>query len=163
MSVSIALKPVDPDHLEPASPQSIFEDVLPFLQATCRLGGVIEIRALNATEQPCSSSTYLKTYGGCFDNLEAAAWSVAHMDFEHHPSGVYMTLSPVKPDLLARSNNQLMWAPKNLATDEEIARRHWLVLDFDPLRPKGVSSTDDELGHALALRDEVALFLKERG
>jgi hypothetical protein len=63
--------------------------------------------------------------------------------------GVYLTINPVNPVLLARSVNRAQDFGKHTTTDGEIVARRWLPLDFDPVRPAGISSTDEE--HAAAL------------
>ena len=48
-------------------------------------------------------------------------------------------------------------------SDADILRRRWLPIDIDPLRPSGVSSTDEEHGLALAKADEVARWIAGLG
>ena len=48
-------------------------------------------------------------------------------------------------------------------SDADILRRRWLPIDIDPLRPSGVSSTDEEHGLALAKADEVARWMAGLG
>ena len=62
-----------------------------------------------------------------------------------------MTLNPVNPELLARTANRLRDAGKDtpLTTDADVTARRWLPIDVDPMRPRGISSTDEE--HELAL------------
>src|SRR5439155_19084147 len=50
----------------------------------------------------------------------------------------------------ARITNTATGYATALTTDRNIRRRHWLPLDFDPVRPGKVSSTDTEHGAALA-------------
>ncbi len=63
--------------------------------------------------------------------------------------GVYFTLNPVMPDLLARRVNRFEFWAKDTTTDENILSRRWLPFDFDPVRPAGISSTNAE--HEAAL------------
>jgi len=74
--------------------------------------------------------------------------------------GIYLTLNPVNPDLLARAQNRLIHYAKHTTADTDIEWRHWLPIDFDPLRPAGISSTDAEhqaaLDRAVACRDWLA-------
>ena len=62
---------------------------------------------------------------------------------------VYLTLNSVNPDLLARARNRAEPYAKHTTRDAEIVRRRWMLVDFDPVRPAGVSATDEE--HAAAL------------
>jgi len=63
---------------------------------------------------------------------------------------VYTTLNPVKRDLLARASNRLELYAKHTSADADVVVRRWLPLDFDPVRPSGISSTDVE--HLAALQ-----------
>ncbi len=73
----------------------------------------------------------------------------AAMALSGKAEGVYFTLNPVNPALLARADNRVKPYAKHTTNDADILRRRWLPLDFDPKRPAGVSSTDQE--HRLAL------------
>ena len=65
----------------------------------------------------------------------------------------FVTLNPAKRDLLARAANRIERRARATTADHEVARRRRLLLDFDPVRPAGVSSTDEEhaVGAARAL------------
>jgi hypothetical protein len=56
---------------------------------------------------------------------------------------------PVDPDLGYRYRRDV-WQPANngRATDKDIGTRRALFIDVDPIRPKGISSTDDQLNAA---------------
>jgi hypothetical protein len=78
--------------------------------------------------------------------------------------GVYMTLNPVAPALLARSANRARFVKQGDATsDREILRRRWLPIDCDPERPTGISATPEERERALERGRQIARFLREKG
>lgn len=78
--------------------------------------------------------------------------------------GVYVTVNPVKPDLLARAVNRLRVAGKNpTSSDSDIACRRWLLIDCDAERPSGVSSSDSEHEAALAKAQEIRNGLSSLG
>lgn len=151
------------DYLYPALFESIHESVLPFLQTIYEPGDVFEVRGLKATGAPNAHSPFKSTHCGYFTDLNCAARSIAILDHLHDPAGVYFTINPVKPDLLARAANQTEFNVKTTATDADVTRRRWLVLDFDPQRVSGVSSTDAELKLARDLAERVQVFLAEQG
>jgi hypothetical protein len=66
----------------------------------------------------------------------------------------YVTINPVRRDLLARSDNVLTRA-RHTTRDEDIVCLRWLYLDIDPIRPPDISSTDAELSAALGRRDAI--------
>ena len=74
-------------------------------------------------------------------------------------AGIYLTLNPVNPALLGRVCNRLAAAEQTTA-DRDITRLRWLLIDIDPKRPAGISSTDAEhraaIDHANWLRGALA-------
>lgn len=100
--------------------------------------GVFEIRCLNTSKG---------TISGFFDDHEKAAIAVAGLN--GHVPAIYVTLNPVNSSLLARSANRLTPYAKCATSEKDIIRRRWLPLDFDAVRPAGISSTDIE--HQLAI------------
>lgn len=105
--------------------------------------GVFEIRAPKTRQ----NSRYEATTAGYFDNPDDAVKAVAKL--AGRAPGIYITLNPVDPALLARSANRLDPRAKHTTNDAEIIARYWLLLDFDPVRPAGISSSDAE--HQAAL------------
>ncbi len=104
-------------------------------------GQVVELRLLNVQRRgqnfPCTLSGYFDDFGKLADAASNASTDAR---------GAYITLNPVNPALLARAANRLRVADKNcpLTTDNDIIVRRWLPVDFDPVRPAGISSTDVE-------------------
>ena len=103
---------------------------------------VAELRALG---------TPRGTMSGYFNDRAAMAHAAIRLSGD--AEGVYVTLNPVKPDLLARASNRVKPYAKHTTSDADILCRRWLPLDFDPKRPAGVSSTDEE--HRLSLERAV--------
>ena len=99
---------------------------------------------------------------GYFDNEEDFIKSAAELNATGLCEGIYFTFNPVKPDLLARAKNRLV-ASKSTTSDEDISCRHWLMIDFDPKRPKGISATDDELKLAAGRARDCRDWLTSKG
>ncbi|WP_425613605.1 YfjI family protein [Anatilimnocola sp. NA78] len=79
-------------------------------------------------------------------------------------TGVYFTVNPANPALLARANNRLRKAAKGDSTsDKDILTRRWLLVDTDPIRPSGISATDEEHEAALARAREISEYLQTLG
>jgi P4 family phage/plasmid primase-like protien len=83
-----------------------------------------------------------RTDSGYFDDFEALAR--AALASTGRADGIYVTLNPINPALLARSSNHVTEYAKNSTGDKDILRRRWLFVDFDPVRPSGISSSDAE-------------------
>jgi hypothetical protein len=78
-------------------------------------------------------------------------------------NGAYMLVNgPMDPALLARYEpNRIHRAWNGRASDRDIAARRAIFLDVDPVRPKGISSTDAQLHEACAVADKVERFIGE--
>lgn len=102
------------------------------------------------------------TLRGYFDDFDVLAREAASVD--GRAEGIYVTLNPVRPELLARSVNRMRRAKQGDSTaDHDILRRCWFPVDFDPVRPKGISSTDGEHDAALERARECARWLLDLG
>jgi hypothetical protein len=111
---------------------------------TCRLlmasGNVHEVRIPKAGRRG--------TITGYFDDAERLANVVVAIDGT--VPGIYLTLNPCNPALLARAANRLQEHAQVTTSDADILRRRWLLIDFDPVRPAGISSTNVEHGRAIS-------------
>src|SRR5438552_866101 len=136
----------------PSTPAASAESILAALNVLLEPGSVGELRVLNTSE---------KTVSGYFTDFaklaaEAARWS-------GQAPAVYVTLNPIKPELLARASNRAIPYAKITTADNDILKRRWLLIDFDPVRPTGISSTDAEHDAALKRAREVRAWLIEQG
>jgi hypothetical protein len=119
-------------------------------------GQVVEVRAL--TDQ--------NTHSGYFNDYDALVRSVEPLDADTSVHGIYVTLNEVNPALLSRRANRIkirLGKKDSTTSDADILRRCWLPIDIDPLRPSGVSSTDEEHELALAKAEEVARWITGLG
>jgi hypothetical protein len=101
-----------------------------------------------------------RTASGYFDDHDALAREAERLDKERYQ--VYVTLNEVNPDLLARAANRVKEYPKSTTSDNDIVWRRWLPLDFDPVRPSDVSSTEEEKKAAELRAREVREYLREQ-
>jgi hypothetical protein len=104
------------------------------------------------------------TISGYFDDHEELAKAVKELSDSGRHAGVYYTLNPCHEALLARrTKNKLHDRVTSTTRDTEIKRRRWLLLDFDPRRPEGVSATREEKQAAKELAQKVESWLTEQG
>ncbi|MBU4353981.1 MAG: hypothetical protein KJ822_01395, partial [Proteobacteria bacterium] len=75
---------------------------------------------------------------------------------------VYVTLNPCLPALLSRANERLV-AGVGRTKDTEIQHIRNLLIDLDPIRPEGISSTDAEHEAALDMAQEIQMDLSTAG
>ena len=133
------------------------EEIVRALTLWFQPGDVFEIRALGATT---GMNTRPHTESGYFD-FEHAAEAADAIGKIRSADGVYVTINPVKRDLLARAVYKLRFG-KDLQTtaDGNIVRRRWMLVDCDPVRESGIASTDAEhdlaIGKAKEIRDGLA-------
>ena len=127
--------------------------------------GIVEVRALNCSARSRAWHGWAAgTVVGYFDDGDAFVDAVATLDATGQAAGIYVTLNPVHPDLLARACNRLIGAKRGETTaDEHIVRRRWLLVDFDPKRPAGISASTAELQRCLATARQAAAALAARG
>lgn len=115
-------------------------------------GSVFEIRI---------PKTKAGTISGYFNDTAIAASLIAKENGKHQ--AIYTTVNPVNPALLARNENRFEYGSFSTSSDADIERRRWFLLDFDPLRPAGISSTDGELELAHRRSDDVRDWLTSLG
>jgi hypothetical protein len=90
------------------------------------------------------------TLAGWYTDLDRLAASARRL---RNVSG-YVTINPVQPDLLARSDHRQSRV-RHTSRDQDIVCLRWLYLDIDPVRPPDISSTDAERDKAVARRDAI--------
>jgi len=119
-------------------------------------GQVVEVRALGDTA----------THSGYFNDPALAVRAVDPLDADPSIAGIYVTLNEVNPALLSRRVNRIkmrLSKKDSTTSDADILRRRWLPIDIDPVRPSGVSSTDEEHTLAIAKADGIAAWLTGLG
>ena len=126
-------------------------------------GDVFEVRAPGCRDRP--GSRYAYTCSGYFTHgdLEQAAAQIAQLDRAGIAPGIYVTLNPVQPALLARSANRIKTRARETTQDKDVVRRRWLLIDVDPVRPSGVSATDAELEAARQTAERLEAALASTG
>lgn len=124
------------------------------LQAIEVLSEPDDVREIRALKNGTTASGY-------FNDLVTLDKEAAKLDAQGFT--VYVTANPVAPALLARAENRVQRRPKATTSDRDVIRRHWLLLDFDPVRPAEVSSTDEEKKAALVRAREVREYLRSEG
>ena len=129
------------------------------LTATCRAlfppGQVTELRVLDIPGR----SGFRFNAAGWFDSPDMLVNAAIHYH-KMNPNGIYVTINAVHSACLARTGNKMEERRRDTTSDRDIIRRHWLPIDLDPVRPSGVSTTNEELKHALDAAAAVARDLE---
>lgn len=113
---------------------------------------IVELRIIGA--QRGVMSGYFNTSKALAD--AAAPWSGG-------VPGIYVTLNKCNPEILVRSENMLRTRPPEATSDADILSRRLLLVDLDPKRPPGISSTDAEHELAIAKAWEIKEYLNKEG
>lgn len=132
-----------------------------------REGEVTEIRAFGLSGKSPAWEGFAKGDQGIigyFDNAEDFAKAAAALD-QAKADGVYFVPNPPDPALISRSMNRLVAATKKrpATSDHNITQIRWLLVDFDPVRPSGISSTAEDLEAAMETAKAAYQFLEELG
>ena len=102
-------------------------------------------------------------YSGYFDSPQALTDAVTKSARQW--TGTYITLNPVNPDLIARRANRITRISNKTSTtgDKDVVARWHLLIDIDPRRTSGISSTDAEHEAAKQMARDVCQYLTAAG
>jgi hypothetical protein len=143
-----------------ASPPIDAGTVAAWLRLFRQPGDVTELRALHVPQRWGRP----QTVAGFFDWDHLADMAEQALALTRQAQGVYFTLNPLKPAILARRANRVDVAAEGmLAGDGDVASRRWLLVDADPCRTAGVSATAAEKLLARSVIFDIHDYLRARG
>lgn len=114
--------------------------ILAALQTLFEPTDVIELRAFPKGKK--------RTAAGYFDGEHRDALADAAVRLNAGGAAVYVTLNRIDPQLLGRYCNRVEEFAADTATDANVTRRRWLLIDFDPVRPKNTAASDAQVATA---------------
>jgi hypothetical protein len=139
-------------------PQPDRDEILRAVRRIAAPDQVVELRALNVLLPGRSRPV---TLSGYFDDLERLVAEAARI---RGAQGIYITLNPPDPAVLARCANRVRGAGVGAATsDADIVARRWLPIDADPIRPAEISASEVEHDAALGAARRIRAALAEPG
>ena len=118
---------------------------------------IVEIRA------PKAGKYKKDTISGYFRVGDGEAVAKALQELSGTCDGVYVTLNPCKDALLARANNRLDYHANLTTADHDILQRVHLLVDVDPVRPAGISASDEEIAKAREVSAAIYKTLRKLG
>lgn len=141
--LGVRLQPTSGDWFRDMAIEDAPEKVAEWLSVLIDKDQVVELRVLGYADGAYRRPAIMS---GFFDGDTLRDMAHDALDLTAKAKGVYLTLNPVNPDLLARRYNRVDYAGDSgdLACDGDVLRRRWLLVDADPVRISGVSSTDAE-------------------
>jgi P4 family phage/plasmid primase-like protien len=120
----------------------------------------VELRALNVAD----GYRTRQTRSGFYDSAHLNDMVREAIQVTNLAEGVYFTLNPLNRALLSRRRNRFDEAHSGgAASDMDVLRRRLLLVDVDPVRLSGISSTDGEKDRAWEMIERVRLHLAGNG
>jgi hypothetical protein len=117
-------------------------------------GQVTELRALKVRR----GGGRTHTEAGFFDSDHLRQMAETALEVTPFARGVYFTMNPLKPDVLARRANRIDWSEEDeLAKDGDVLSRRWRLIDADAVRDAHISASDEEK----AIARQTALAIRE--
>lgn len=135
-----SVSPSGQPHHGPIPKSEIARTIQRAVQTLAAPDQVVELRILGVNGKRIDS--------GYFN--DPARLAQAATQYDGRAEGIYITLNPVNPALIARSNNRVREFAKTTTTDDDVTQRHWIFIDLDPVRPSGISSSAAEHDAAIA-------------
>lgn len=116
-------------------------------------GELFEIRAIDGK---WNASGYFTSADALIEQLKYAKIKAK--------ANIYITLGGIKPDCYSRTqHDKIIEYATPTTTDSDIEGYNWLMVDLDPVRTSGVSSSDAELESAKAKANEIYLYMRRQG
>lgn len=104
-----------------------------------------------------------KSYSGYFHSLDNIIREIEPLS-ERDNMQIYFVMNNIKEDCYDRMQKErLVENPKNQTSDKDIEGRSFILLDFDPERPAGIGSTNEQLQAAHAVTRKVYDYLVQQG
>ena len=117
-------------------------------------GKVFEVRVIGTTGRKDIISGYFR---------DAETLLQKFNDINLRDRNVYVTLGEVKEECFSRAQSERFVSNTNTPRDPEIISYRWLFIDLDPVRPTGISSSNEELDEAKRLSETVYQYLHDLG
>lgn len=104
-----------------------------------------------------------RTYSGYYYNVENLIRDIEPLSNRPNMQ-IYFVMNTIDTNCYDRQQKEcIVEMPKNTTTDVDILGRDFILLDFDPKRPAGVGSTDEQFQFAKTTARTVYKFLLDQG
>ena len=107
------------------------------------------------------SSNWKNPVSGYFKSAEVLLENLKRQDLNN--ANVYIVLNAINEACYSRDQRDKFISGKTSTSDNDIVGRDWILVDLDPVRPKGTSSTDEQIIKAKEKCLSVRKFLHEQG
>ena len=117
-------------------------------------GELFEIRIIPANKKQKPSVGYFKNVDVLLKELKKQ---------QLKGTNVYITLQKIKDACYSREQRDCFVMGASTTSDNDVEGYNWLMIDLDPERPSGVSSSEDELKEAKGTGNRIYKYLNELG
>lgn len=114
-------------------------------------GQLYEIRILKSNQKPIS---------GYFKDIEILEKALKTVDLRG--ANIFYTLNVINEDCYSREQKDCFRQAKTTTSDSDIDTYQWMLVDLDPIRKTGISSTNEEVTYAYEVAQRVVAYLRER-
>ena len=103
-----------------------------------------------------------KVFSGYFTSGEILIRELSRINLLN--ANVYITLNAINSNCYGRTQrDRFEMQAKNTTSDNDIEGYVWLMIDLDPKRPAGTSSTDEQLEIAKKKANQIFAFMSSQG
>lgn len=78
-------------------------------------------------------------------------------------TNVYMVLNEINDACYSKKAKDKFLMGEQSTTDKEVVGRQWILIDLDPVRPSGVSASNDEIAKAKKKAQKIYTYLSKQG
>ena len=101
-----------------------------------------------------------KTYSGYFKDVDKIVKEVQRFQNEN----IYFVFNPINDACYSREQcDRFLEKPKVATANADIDKRNWILIDVDPIRPTGISATDEEKQAAKEIANKIFIYLRDFG
>lgn len=122
-------------------------------------GGLFEIRLLGGKGRWKSASGYFTNVDTMIRQLEP----ILSQGYTYGSPSAYFTLNEIPEALYSREQHDKFVTGASSTKDDDIIRRKFVMMDFDPVRQAGISSSNIEFAAARTRMSKVYHYLKDLG
>ena len=113
-------------------------------------GELIEVRIINGKEN----------FSGYFCDIDTLIDKLKHFN----KGNTYFVMNRINPACYSREQRDVFVKnAKNTTSDNDISFRDWILVDVDPHRPTGVSSTNEERKASKEVVEKIYSYLNDKG
>jgi len=101
-----------------------------------------------------------KNFSGYFKNVDIIVKEVQRFQTEN----IYFVFNPINDACYSREQcDRFVEKPKVATANNDIVKRNWILIDVDPIRPTGISATDEEKKAAKDIANKIYIYLRDFG